>query len=53
MARRIAKRSEKLSGITVRCVYCKTVKTIPFDEAREMPFCDKDGGPMVAISARI
>ena len=42
------------AGITVQCVYCDARKTIPFDEARRLdgpPLCEKDGGPMIAVSA--
>lgn len=43
-----------LGGIKVRCVYCKAERVIPFSEASrmtDMPMCDKDGGPMVAVEA--
>lgn len=46
------------SGITVRCVYCKTEKTLTWEEAsmiKDIPFCDKNmcGGPMVPISGTL
>lgn len=42
-------------GIDVQCVYNnKHKKTISYEEAnRGMPFCDIDGGPMIAIRAKV
>ena len=44
------------AGITVECVFCKAQKTLTLDEARGLdgpPLCEKDGGPMIAISAKV
>jgi hypothetical protein len=42
-------------GIDVQCVYDKKhKKTITYAEAnRGMPFCDIDGGPMIAVRAKV
>lgn len=43
-------------GITVRCIYCGGKKTLTTDEARalrDVPLCEKDGGPMVTVAARL
>jgi hypothetical protein len=43
------------AGITLRCVYCRAKKTITPAEAAaltDVPLCEKDGGPMVVVSAR-
>lgn len=42
------------AGILVRCVYCKAEKTLTWAEAqqiKDVPFCEKDGGVMYAVSA--
>jgi len=44
----------KAEGITVQCITCKAKKVLSFAEAgRGMPFCEKDGSVMVAVSATI
>lgn len=41
------------SNIKVQCVSCKATKVLTFAEAKlGQPFCDKCGGPMVAVEAR-
>jgi len=50
------KAKQKISGgIDVQCVYNKKhKKTITYEEAnRGMPFCDEDGGPMIAVRATV
>jgi len=40
--------------VTLECVYCKERKTLSHYEAlnlKDVPLCEKDGGPMVAVSA--
>jgi hypothetical protein len=43
--------SLKPGTIIVRCVYCKATRVLDMTkpESRKQPFCEKDGGPMVAI----
>lgn len=38
--------------ITVKCVYCGNTKTVSGEEAKQMPFCEKDYGPMIAVEAK-
>lgn len=50
------KKAKKITGgIDVQCVYDKKhKKTISYEEAnRGMPFCDVDGGPMIAVRAKL
>ena len=50
----MARKKAPSATITVQCVYDKKhKKTISYEEAnRGMPFCDIDGGPMIAVRAK-
>lgn len=49
------KKPKVSGGIDVQCVYNKKhKKTITYEEASlGMPFCDEDGGPMIAVRATV
>lgn len=51
----MAKKKAPAATITVQCVYNKKhKKTIDvIVRTMEMPFCEIDGGPMIAIQAKV
>jgi hypothetical protein len=45
-----------VATITVQCVYDKKhTKTLDANspDSKEMPFCEIDGGPMIAVRAKV